>query len=302
MKKVLIIGNVNPDIVLIDVNEYPQMGQELWINDCKVVMGGGAGNCSIDLSKLGCSTYLLSKVGTDFFGKFLLEGFNKYNVNTQFVQVNEKIMTGMSIAITKKKERSFISFKDKQSHINFNNMSDNDLQRFSHVHLMGYNKKNSNSYIEFCKRVKALNISISADVGWDSTEKWDSSILNFLKEVDIFIPNEVEAKNYSGKENKIDALDFLSNYVDTIVIKLGGNGCIAKSKGKFFKKSSFNVQTIDTIGAGDAFDSGFIYAYINGMDIEKCLDYANTCGAISTTLYGATDAFPTLEQLENQLP
>jgi sugar/nucleoside kinase (ribokinase family) len=157
------------------------MGQELWINDCKVVMGGGAGNCSIDLSKLGCSTYLLSKVGKDLFGKFLLEGFNKYNVNTQFVQVDEKIMTGMSIAVTKKQERSFISFQDKQFHFNFNNVSYNDLKQFSHVHLMGYNKKNSNNYIEFCKRVKELNISISADVGWDSTKKWDSSIKKLFK-------------------------------------------------------------------------------------------------------------------------
>jgi len=145
---------------------------------------------------------------------------------------------------------------------------------------------------------KEKGLTTSLDIQWDPNEKWDFNYKEVLPFVDVFLPNEQEAlllTNESILENAINKLVQHSKYV---VVKLGSKGSITATKDKRnFIKSFLNDKVVDAIGAGDSFNAGFIFKFINGCDIDECQIFGNLTGAINTTAAGGTTAFENYEQI-----
>ena len=123
----------------------------------------------------------------------------------------------------------------------------------------------------------------------------------FLKYVDIFLPNACEAMSLTSEKSAGQALTALASVVRTIAIKQGDRGVLATDGDKTIAASAFRTKVVDTTGAGDSFNAGFVYQCLQGVSLEECLIWGNACGAISTTQQGGTIAFPDREGIEKFL-
>jgi sugar/nucleoside kinase (ribokinase family) len=151
---------------------------------------------------------------------------------------------------------------------------------------------------ELFRRAKGMGLTTSFDPDSDPSGIWDNSIFETLKHVDVFLPNETEAIQISKKTDVESALERLSQVVNTTVVKLGKSGVWSKNSVKTLHSNVFKVEVVDTTGAGDSFNSGFIYQYLNGSDIEECTLWGSACAGISTTKSGGTTAFPDISELQ----
>jgi len=140
------------------------------------------------------------------------------------------------------------------------------------------------------RAAKEAGLTTSLDSGWDPEGRWECDFFDVLSYVDFFLPNEVEALHFTGASTVGEAAAELSRYAGTVVVKLAQEGTMAQSSEQVWQAPAFEVKVVDTTGAGDAFNAGFLYARIvEGRSMSDALRFANACGAIAvTTVGGAT--------------
>jgi len=138
--------------------------------------------------------------------------------------------------------------------------------------------------------MKQSGLTTSFDTNDDPEDLWADDVKSALKSVDIFLPNEREACRFTGTNNVQDALEELSRLVPIVVIKCGPKGVLAKRGKNQFHAPSLPVQPVDTVGAGDSFNAGFLHKFMLRCNLEECLEYGNAVAALSTTRAGGTEA------------
>ncbi len=297
-RKVLVLGDTNIDLVMRDVKRLPKMGQEVFIDDMTFCVGGSAANVAIGLAKLETETYIYTILSDDLFSEYILDYFKEVNLSDKFVQIAEGYRAGLSVGLTHNKDRSFISYMGTNELFGSYAFDEKWLKEFNHLHFSGYNlNKCLKFYLDIAKKGKKSGCTLSFDLGWTDFENHREDLTELLTYMDIFFPNTHEAKHLSGKDDLDGMFKELSRYVKgTIVITAGEEGAYAYDHGKVFHKV-FKVNAIDAIGAGDAFDAGFLSAYLNKKDIETCLEYGCACGAIAVSSSGGSLSSPTKKEL-----
>jgi sugar/nucleoside kinase (ribokinase family) len=121
-----------------------------------------------------------------------------------------------------------------------------------------------------------------------------------ILELDVFLPSESELCHIARLPYFRNALTRLESDMKTgmVVMKRGSQGAIARSKDEEITVPALRVSPVDTTGAGDCFDAGFLYAYVQGEPLETCMQFGTICGALSTTKVGGATAAPTREEVE----
>jgi sugar/nucleoside kinase (ribokinase family) len=173
------------------------------------------------------------------------------------------------------------------------------MKRHEHMHLTSYYLQQGlrPAFSELFKKAKAEGLTTSFDPNSDPNSSWSDDIKKVLRNTDVLFVNNREAKQLTGFSKNRDALNALGELVTCAVIKLGRDGALAIRNGDVTKHPGFKVDALDTTGAGDSFDAGFVSAYLNGRSIEDCLRHGNACGALSTQKAGGTAGQPTRSQL-----
>lgn len=294
-----VFGDINIDLVIPNVDHFPLPGQEEIVDNMNTYIGGGAALFTLGLGKLGLHPVFQGIIGNDLYRKFILNELTSKNVDSSLIHISSKNGTGISISFTNEKERSFLTYRGTNNEIDLNLIEFDKVREAKHIHLTGYSgRQRHGQYLSLLKKVKRLKeITISFDVGWDVSGEWYEGIYELFPYIDVLFMNETEAIHYGRKDNARDAVADFSKYCSIAVAKLGGNGSIAFSKGEVYEKKPYKVKVIDTTGAGDSFNAGFIYGYLKGKNIEECLKYGNACGALSVTALGGNTAFPTEQEL-----
>ena len=144
---------------------------------------------------------------------------------------------------------------------------------------------------ELFQRLKSAGLTISLDTNDDPDDQWQGGLQDILRYVDVFLPNEREARKAAGIEDLEDAVKKLAALVPLVVVKLGREGAMAQRGSERFLSPAQTVVPVDTVGAGDSFDAGFLHQYVRGADLPTCLASGNRAGALSTTRPGGTEAF-----------
>jgi sugar/nucleoside kinase (ribokinase family) len=119
-----------------------------------------------------------------------------------------------------------------------------------------------------------------------------------LGQTDLFLPNEQEALAIARRPTLAQALDRLNTVVPTIAVKRGVDGASCRQNGETFSDPGFQLEVVDTTGAGDSFNAGFLYGYLNGWETAHSLALGCACGALSTQAAGGTPAQPTLTEAQ----
>ena len=304
MKKqfdVLVIGELNVDIILHNIDNFPEVGKEVLAQQMTLTLGSSAAIFASNISSLGASVAFLGKIGNDEFGDVVLRDLKKKNVDVSMIQIADQLSTGATIVLSVKEDRANITYPGAMDHLTINDISKENLSKAKHVHFSSYFlqpglKGDLGKLFRLCKE---LGLTTSFDMQWDPYEKWDLNIENVLPYVDLFFPNEKELLLLTGKSNIGEAIDSIKKYIKILAIKRGNQGSAVFHENNLKDMPSFlNKKVIDTTGAGDSFNAGFILKFINGFNIEECQKFGNLMGAVSTTAAGGVKAFENYENVK----
>ena len=297
----LVVGELNVDILLNQVNGFPVVGQEILADKMLLTLGSSSAIFASNSSVLGSSVSFCGKLGSDLFGKFILQELQARNVDTRFVIESPGHQTGLTMILNYDQDRANVTYGGAMNYLSINDIPLHALHQFRHLHVSSY-------FLQRALRVdittllaaaKAIGLSTSLDLQWDPANQWDFPCEECLPYVDFFLPNEKELLSLTGQREVEDAIDRLSGFANTIVVKKGVNGATAYAdNGVLHAGAYLNNYFVDAIGAGDSFNAGFINGFLKGYDLFECLQLGNLAGAINTTAAGGTAAFPNINSVK----
>ncbi len=307
MKKLLVVGELNADLIMSGLPSLPVLGQELLCDDFRTVMGGSSSICACWLAGLGAgdadiasTCAMWSKVGADGLGEFLTGELARMGVDTQGVLRDPGIRTGATISLTYPNDRAMMTYLGAIADLGLDDLDLSRLEHYDHLHsasIFLQHKLRPGLPALFAAAKKA-GLSTSLDIGWDPDESWSRDIFEVLPHVDYLIPNETEALHLTGQPDVQEASEILGRYAQNVVVKLGAQGSLARSGAQMWRMPGFYVTPVDTTGAGDAFNAGFIHArVVEGQPMPDALRFANACGATAVTTVGGTSSIPSAVQV-----
>jgi sugar/nucleoside kinase (ribokinase family) len=297
---IVVVGELNVDLILTGLPSLPEMGKGKLAKDVSFTLGSASAIFASNIARLGLNVGFLGKIGDDYFGDFILESLNSRNVDTSHIIRDKSAKTGICVSLSFPENYAMASFPGVRETFKLSDIDFDYISTARHMHMSSYYLQTGmqEGCSELFRQAKEFGLTTSFDPDSDPSGKWDNSIFDTLKYVDVFLPNDTEALNISKTKNVESALDQLSKVVDTIVIKMGKSGVWTKNSEKAIHSNVFKVAVVDTTGAGDSFNSGFIYQFLKDSDIEDCTLWGNACAGISTTKPGGTTAFPDISELQ----
>jgi sugar/nucleoside kinase (ribokinase family) len=300
-KKVLVVGELNVDIIVSGMSNFPKVGQEALVSNIELVLGSSSAICAAGLARLGATVDFVGKVGQDLYGDFVVKQLHQLHVGNLFVKQDAALRTGVTLSLAFSFDRALLTYPGCIPILSLADIPLEILPNYAHLHVGSYFLQQGlrPGLVELFRQAHQSGLTISLDTGFDPENKWDAGALIALLElVDIFIPNEDEARAITRARDTETALRELAKRARLVVVKRGRKGATALYESRILHSPGLQVRSVDTTGAGDSFDAGFIYAYVvRGMPIPEALRFANACGALCTTGYGGTAAQPTAEQV-----
>jgi sugar/nucleoside kinase (ribokinase family) len=297
---VIVIGELNVDLILNSIDSFPEMGKEKLAKKMTLTLGSSSAIFASNLSALGASVAFIGKIGNDAFGNLVKEILTAKNVNTDYLITSDELNTGATIILNFKEDRAMVTYPGAMEHLTINDISDEAISSAKHLHFSSYflQPEMQPDTARLFKKARNKGLTTSLDVQWDPSEKWNFNYKEVLPYVDVFLPNERETLLLTNENTLDNAINKLIPFAKHIVVKLGSKGSFLSGNGNnIFKKSFLNNNVVDAIGAGDSFNAGFIFKFINGYDVTECQEFGNLTGAINTTAAGGTAAFTNYEQI-----
>jgi sugar/nucleoside kinase (ribokinase family) len=302
MKKVfdvIVVGELNADLILNQIESFPEVGKEKLADNMTLTLGSSSAIFASNLSTLGVKVSFIGKIGNDIFGHFCKDQLNEKGVDTSTLIQSNELKTGATVILNFGEDRAMITHQGAMKHLGLNDITKEILNTAKHLHFSSYFLQPGfkNNLDRLFKMAKEAGLTTSLDVQWDPAEQWDFDFKKILPYVDIFLPNESELLNLTGKESIDTALKEIGGYGKFILIKKGNQGSLLSYHNKIINAKSFlNNKVVDAIGAGDSFNAGFVFKFIRGFPPEDCQIFGNLIGAISTTRSGGTTAFTDYEE------
>lgn len=297
MFDILVAGEINPDLILSG-NIMPEFGQvEKIVDDAKLTIGSSSVIFACGAARLGLKVAFIGVCGDDVFGKFMLDEMSKRNVDIGNVIIRSNEPTGLSVILNQTSDRAILTHSGLIADLQASDIPDDLLRKARHLHVASYflQTKLQPDLPALFRHAQSFGLTTSLDTNYDPSEKW-IGFDELLAVTNVFLPNEAEAKSLTGAANAEEAVNRLRSKVEALAIKLGKDGALGTFGSQKVQAESISVKVVDTVGAGDSFDAGFIYGYLNSWELEKSLRLACVCGALSTQQAGGTNGQPTLDE------
>jgi len=296
---VCVVGEINPDLILYGLPKEIKPEQETLVEGFRLTLGSSSAIFAHNLAVLGTHVGIVSKIGDDAFGKMALGWLEAGGVDLEHVSVSKTAGTGLSVILAHPHERFILTYPGTMFELSYADLDFDYILSARHLHLSSFflHRALRPQITELFRRAKANGLTTSMDSNDDPEDRWGDDLQEVLKFVDIFFPNEREAKKIARTEDLAQAIAKLSQTVPLVVMKLGPEGALARKGSQEWQAAQLRVNAIDVVGAGDSFDAGFIHRFVEGASVEECLKFANIAGAFSTTREGGTEAFRNREEV-----
>jgi len=294
MYDVLAIGELNSDIIMTGFKELPQLGREIMGESFTQVLGSSTAICAAGLSALDLRVGFHGLIGDDDGGRFARAALQATGVDTTHCIVDSNTSTGVTIALNMQGDRALVTYLGAIEAFCFDQIDLALLKETRHIHVGSFFLQHAlrPGLAGLFKLAQEAGVTTSLDAGWDDSGTWDGGLAEVLKYTTIFFPNETEALHITKAATPLEAAKQLTAQIN--VVKCGADGAVAYRDGGIYTGKPFTVTPIDTTGAGDSFNAGFLYGFLNGFAMEDCLTYGNACGAFSVTKIGGASACATL--------
>jgi sugar/nucleoside kinase (ribokinase family) len=290
---ILCVSDMTADLVLLG-RELPRFGQvETLLDDYLLEIGGSANIFASQFCKLGGRAGLVGCVGADVLGSFLKAKLTTIGVDLRHVRDNPRVKTGISTHLVHQGDRAILTYLGTADALRPEDLGDELLAGTRHWHIASYFllKQLRSRWPSFLREARRSKKTVSLDTNWDPDERW-TGVEELLPLVDIFLPNENEAVAITRLESADEAGQALSLLGPLVVIKCGARGAVAFRNGQevaAVEPESLLLEPVDSTGAGDNFDAGFLRGYLLDRSIEDCLRLGSRCAAASLGALGGIE-------------
>jgi sugar/nucleoside kinase (ribokinase family) len=295
---VITAGDVFVDIVLSGFPAWPQPGEEAFAQRMHLAVGGGAAITACGLARLGSRVAISAAVG-DRDGSWLIEQLSESGVDSRLIHRDSEASTGLTVSVSTAGDRTFFTYVGANQTLTALLVDPEVWREFSrarHVHLAC--PMAPDLLAELAAYLHAEGCRVSLDVGWQVDWLKNPRSLEALREIDLFFPNEREAQLMTGEDEAGAVLRELNEAgLRGVALKRGARGAMLLWEGEVFEDGPLPVPVMDTTGAGDCFNAGFVFSWLQGETPMRCLQIGNICGALSTRSLGGIAAFPTQDEL-----
>ncbi|MCS6825570.1 MAG: carbohydrate kinase family protein [Caldilinea sp.] len=295
---IVAVGDLNGDLILSgDVT--PVFGQvEKVIDDATLTIGGSTAIFACGAARLGLRVAFVGKVGYDPIGDFLLDALTARGIDVAGVRRDQTVKTGLTTVLSRGVDRAMLTYLGTLATLRLPDIDMEIIAQARHLHLGSFYMLDAlrpdipHLFVE----AKAHGLTVSLDTNYDPTEQWAGGINEALAHVDIFLPNETELKAIARCDEWRTALAKLAARTSIVAVKRGGEGAAVQRGTQIIETAAPKVQVVDTTGAGDSFNAGFVYGHLAGWPPERILAFAVACGSASTRAAGGVESQPTLAE------
>ncbi|MFZ3071176.1 MAG: ribokinase [Anaerolineaceae bacterium] len=298
-KKILVVGSFFMDLVF-RVDRRPGPGETLIGLEFGMFTGGKGYNQAIAAARMGADVSMIGCLGVDYYGDLFIESLKKEGVNIDHVIRNSKIGTGVATPVIYESEKnnSIIIIPRANDHITPQDIDALTPTIASADLLMLQLEIPIETSYRAAEIAKKNNVPVMLNPA-----PYKALPDDFYRLVDVITPNEVEASQISGmsitdtQTTRLAAQIILSLGPKQVVLTLGQQGAFFLSQKEEFFVPAFNVNVIDPTAAGDAFCSGYAFAYLTGLNPHEAVRMGNSAGALATTVLGAEPSLPRVEEV-----
>ena len=288
---------------LVGDEVVPAFGQaERLVDDARLVIGGSGAIFACGAAKLGLRVAFAAVVGDDVFGRFMCDQLQAHGVDTSAVAMLPDRSTGVTVVLSGREDRAMLTFPGTIGDLRRSVIDADLLSKTRHIHVSSYFLQQAliPELPALFAEAREGEATTSLDPNWDPSGEWDSGLLALLPDVDVFLPNEVEALSLARISVIDDAIARLrSGGAGTVVVKTAAQGVVGAQASELMTVPAITTRLVDSTGAGDSFDAGFIAGFLGGEPLRRCLEIGNACGALSTRGIGGTATQATMvEALE----
>ena len=282
---VLNLGRIYCDMVFRGLDGMPQLGRELFAREFALTPGGGALITAAHLAALGRRSALVARFGTDALSSALSEQIDALGLDLQFLDRHESAGPQLTVVMAHEGDRAFLSRRAGHARpAGFE--AGLAWAEAAHLHIAEY--ATLHEMPDAIIKAKEHGLTVSLDPSWDDALIRDPMFFERAAGVDVFLPNMEEAEALTGNANPDAALAVLRRHFPIVVLKRGGEGAILTMGETIIDLPSPRVEVVDTTGAGDAFNAGFLHAWLNGADNRTALMAAIEAGTRSVQATGGT--------------
>jgi ribokinase len=278
-------GEAFEDFVFHGLADLPGPGEEVKTSSFARSPGGGALISAVAAARLGCRCATIAGLGTDAVRLLRREGVSVRNVRRPTEPV------AITMAISNEGDRRFVTFTGMNDRLPLRIRRLLARIRARHVHL-ALHPGRCGPWVATLARLRRRGTATSWDFGWNPSLMRDPDLTALMDGVDYIMFNGDEAMLYGGQPTLRRAIDRWRRARKPVVIKLGADGSRIVGGGYDLRARPHRVRAIDTTGAGDAFNAGFLAALLRGRDLETALAVGNRVGALSTRAAGGIAALP----------
>jgi sugar/nucleoside kinase (ribokinase family) len=288
--RILVVGEINVDFVFEGCHALPAPGREVLADDFLMTPGSSSMICAMGLARLGNQVMFHGRVGADASGTFCLDALRDSGIDVSTVYPDPALRTGVTASLSSPQDRALITFAGAMSELRAEHIDDAWLKNADHLHVSSYYLQRGlrAGCRELFERATSIGLTTSLDPGFDPAQQWADDLLDTLNEVDVFFPNEQELIAITRCSDLHAALRFMQNGRTGTVVKRGRQGCTSLRDQQWLNVPAYPLDAVDTTGAGDSFDAGFLHAWLRRMPWIDCLRWGSACGSLSTRGVGGT--------------
>jgi sugar/nucleoside kinase (ribokinase family) len=290
---VSIAGELNLDLILYGLPQNMPMERELLASAFSVTLGSSSAILAHNLAALGTKVGFITRVGDDDFGRIAIDRLSTSGVDLSRVVPDKLSGSGVTVILPHDRERHILTYPGTIFELRFEDLDLEYLSSARHFHMSSLflHRAMADRIPDLFRLMKSKGLSTSLDTNDDPDNCWSRPLRETLPYVDVLLPNEREVGKIAGTDDLEEAISRLCKMGMTLIVKLGAKGAVAAKGDRRITLRSNTVEVVDTVGAGDSFNAGFLHQFVRGANLETCLEYGNLAGAFSTTASGGTEAF-----------
>jgi sugar/nucleoside kinase (ribokinase family) len=304
----LVAGDVNPDVLVADPDPVPVFGQvERVVRDIRLTMGGSSSIMACGAARLGLSVAFCGVVGEDEAGRLSLELLRRRGIDVSACRVDPSTPTAVTVVLAGEADRAIMTALGTIGSLGADDVPTELVAAARHLHVgsTALQPRLRQGLPRLFRHARASGTTTSFDANWDPDERWEG-LDGLLATADVCFPNLEEGRRWTGLTKAEDVARGIIERAAmtrdaearplTVALKLGAGGGVAAFEEEVIRVAAPRVTVVDTTGAGDTFDAGFLTGMLRGWSLGRMLAFAVACGSASTRGVGGVDAQPTMEE------
>lgn len=294
----LVVGELNPDIIVFQPGLQPVFGQvEVVVDHILLEIGSSSAIVACGAARLGLRVAFVGVVGDDHFGRFILDALAAHGVDTTGCRIVTDIPTGASVILSRGDDRAILTARGAMDRLTAVDVPSHLLATTRHLHVgsLFLQPGLAPGLPGLFRSARQAGVTTSLDTNWDPSGSWGGVSSALLSQTDLFLPNSVELEALTGDADPATAARSLLGHLPsggTVAVKRGGDGGTAIRGDESVSSPALPVTMVDATGAGDSFDAGMIAGLLDGAGLAGALRLAIACGSLSVRAVGGTGAQP----------